>query len=254
MFIYEKNTHAEKGFYNVFYVDDINYPMHFHNTYEINYIADGSICISVDSKVYNLEKGDAIIIFPKQLHCYSSVGRSKICIASFSADMINEFAKSHDGLLPEDAVLYGWADMESRLMTKNYFMQKSILYEACAVLSESTVFKKGGYTKDLRLLHKILTYVDENYAQDCSLRTLCRELKYSYSYISKRFSQYMNMSYTEYLNRYRISRAVAMLSADGDLTVSRICTECGFDSQCSFNRNFKKYTGTTPVNVRLCAK
>ncbi|MBQ7717835.1 MAG: AraC family transcriptional regulator, partial [Clostridia bacterium] len=56
----------------------------------------------------------------------------------------------------------------------------------------------------------------------------------------------MGMSFTEYLNRFRINRAVYLLSTENKIPVSDVAHLCGFDSLCSFNRNFKRITGTTP--------
>lgn len=223
--------------------------MHFHNNFEINYVSEGELELTLDNTDYTLKAGDAVIIFPKQLHRYVRAKHSRTCIISFSADMISTFARKYEGMIPENSILKGLSVFEDKFLTKNYFTQKGFLYEICGILSENTTFKKEVYSKDLQFLHNILLFIDENYMYDCSLQTAAKTLKYSYSYISKQFTKYMNMSYSEYLNRYRIDRALMLLTSDKNLTISRICTECGFDSLCSFNRNFKKYTGTTPSSI-----
>lgn len=164
--------------------------------------------------------------------------------------MISTFAKKYEGMLPENSIIKGASVFKDKFTSENYFTQKGVLYEICGILSDSTSFKENTYSKDLQFLHKILMFVDENYMHDCSLQTVAKSLQYSYSYVSKKFMQYMNMSYTEYLNRYRIDRALTLLRFDNNLAISRICSDCGFDSLCSFNRNFKKYTGTTPSNIK----
>ena len=149
-------------------------------------------------------------------------------------------------MVPDCNLISGLSIFADRVLTKNHYVQKGILYEICGMLEDSTGFHKEENQKDLNLLHKILMYIDENYKNDCSLRTVAAILNYSYTYISKRFSQYMGMSYTEYLNRFRVSRAVYLLDSGNYTTISSVCSECVFDSICSFNRNFKKYAGATP--------
>ncbi len=53
----------------------------------------------------------------------------------------------------------------------------------------------------------------------------------------------------EYLNRYRINLAVYMLTSEKHMQIQEIAEKCGYDSLCSFNRNFRKCTGSTPSEV-----
>lgn len=249
MIYYEKKWPYGKSFYEALWVDNLYFPMHFHNNFEFNYVSKGELEVTLDNKNFTLKAGEGLFIFPKQLHMYVRKNPSRTCVIEFSADMISSFAKKYEGMLPENSIINGISISEDKFRSENYFTQKGILYEICGILSDNTTFKQNTYNKDLQFLHKILTFIDENYMHDCSLQTVAKSLKYSYSYISKKFTQYMNMSYTDYLNRYRIDRALTLLRSDNSLSISRICSECGFDSLCSFNRNFKKYTGTTPSDI-----
>lgn len=249
MFVYEKKWPYGKSFYEALWVDNLYFPMHFHNNFEFNYVSDGELDVMLDDKTFKLKAGGGLFIFPKQLHSYIHTQPSRTCVIEFSADMIGNFARKYEGMIPENSIVHGTSIFENNFVTKNYFTQKSVLYGICGILSENTSFKNHTYSKDLQFLHKILTFIDENYMHDCSLQAIAQAMQYSYSYVSKKFTQYMNMSYTEYLNRYRIDRALTLLRSDHTLTISSVCTECGFDSLCSFNRNFKKYTGTTPSDI-----
>lgn len=249
MFVYEKDWPYGQSFYTAFWIDDLYYPMHFHNNFEINYVSEGELQLTLDSRNFTVTAGEAVIIFPKQLHMYIRDKHSKTCVIEFSSDMISSFAKKYEGLLPENNILHGVSVFKDKFLTENLFTQKGILYEIFGMLEENTAFKKEVYSKDLQFLHKILLFVDENYMHDCSLEAASKALKYSYSYVSKKFTQYMKMSYTEYLNRYRVDRAATLLTSNSELPISRVSSECGFDSLCSFNRNFKKYAGKTPSEL-----
>ena len=246
MLIYEKEWYDRKGFYTTYTMDTLNYTHHFHNTFEINYIFEGEIDVTIDDLSYTLHKGDAVMIFPGQIHSYTSEKPSKMFSVMFSTDMIGSFSKKYSGMLPDCNLISGLSIFADRVMTKNHYVRKGILYEICGMLEASTGFHKEEYKNDLKLLHKVLMFIDANYKSDCSLKTVAGILNYSYTYISKRFSQYMGMSYTEYLNRFRVSRAAYLLDSGNYASISAVCSECGFDSICSFNRNFKKYAGVTP--------
>ena len=101
----------------------------------------------------------------------------------------------------------------------------------------------------MELLDKIFTFVNENYTEECTLKRVSEELKYDYSYLSKFFSEYVGMSFNEYINRVRISKACYMLK-NTDNTIIKISDACGFSALRSFNRNFIKITGMTPTEYR----
>ena len=135
----------------------------------------------------------------------------------------------------------------------NIYLQKAVLYKALGKLSQSTEFVKANISGEFKLIHRILTFVEEHYSETCSLKEVSKVLKYDYAYLSKRFVKTMNMSYTEYLNRYRIARACYLISNER-IAMGDICVKCGFENARSFNRNFKKYTGVTPSKYKTVSE
>lgn len=63
------------------------------------------------------------------------------------------------------------------------------------------------------------------------------------------FKKAIGMSPIEYLNEYRIRQAVRLLK-DSSLPVTEICLDCGYNNMGNFLREFRKYTGTTPLQYR----
>lgn len=63
------------------------------------------------------------------------------------------------------------------------------------------------------------------------------------------FNQYMQKSYYDYVNEYRVEE-FKRLVAEGDsvkYTLSAMASMCGFSSRASFFRHFKNITGVTPA-------
>jgi ligand-binding sensor domain-containing protein/AraC-like DNA-binding protein len=77
------------------------------------------------------------------------------------------------------------------------------------------------------------------------LATLTNVSSHKLSYI---FSQYMNMSFYDYVNRYRVDEFKAIVAAYGvdTLTLSALAEKAGFSSRASFFRHFKEIEGITP--------
>jgi AraC-like DNA-binding protein len=66
--------------------------------------------------------------------------------------------------------------------------------------------------------------------------------------ISAVLNQYLNKSFNEFINAYRIAAIKARLlsSSDKNLTIAGLAYECGFNSQPTFQRAFKSIQGESP--------
>ena len=82
-----------------------------------------------------------------------------------------------------------------------------------------------------------------------SLFDIAEKLGYNYHYLSKKFNKTFSMSFTEYLNSYRLEQALTLLT-ETDFNITEIAIESGFQSIRSFNEIFKQHTGTTPAKYR----
>lgn len=62
------------------------------------------------------------------------------------------------------------------------------------------------------------------------------------------FSQYMNMSFYDYINRYRVDEFKSVVAIHGvdSLTLSALAEKAGFSSRATFFRHFKEIEGITP--------
>lgn len=244
--MYEKEYENPNYRFLSYDVDNLNWHIHYHESFEICYLIDGEINITIDTVLYNLKQGDSVIIFPRQLHKYKTDKKSKMRVITFMPDLIPEFTNSYKNMLPEKNDIKGIADFEKYFDASNIFAQKGLLYSVFGILTESTNFKEAASNEESQLLLKILRYVEKNFKTQCLLQTVAEELSYGYSYLSRTFKKRMGMSYTEYLNKFRINRALYLLGNQKHMQIQQIAEECGYDSLCSFNRNFKRFTGCTP--------
>ena len=73
---------------------------------------------------------------------------------------------------------------------------------------------------------------------------------YSKSHFMKYFRQYMGLSFVQYLNDYRLSKAAGLLVSTED-SVTDIAQRCGFDNLSYFNRLFRRKYGMTPGRYRM---
>ena len=62
------------------------------------------------------------------------------------------------------------------------------------------------------------------------------------------------LTFTEFLNRYRLRHAAKLLTNNHDLNINEIGDESGFNSRITYNRLFRDYYGMSPSEYRAISK
>ena len=224
---------------------------HLHNSFELVFLTEGEMRITVDKKPYTLISGDSLLIFPNQIHEFVSVLEGKIFICIFSPDLVDTYLPMFKGKLPASNLIRRGTVTEellSELSEDNILISQSILYFLCARFHEGTSYTPAP-SKDKALIEKIFSFIEQNYRGECTLGELAAYTSYNYVYLSRYFKSHTSLSFIEYVNGYRIDAACCELK-DTDKTVLSIAYECGFESLRNFNRVFKKLVGMTPKEYR----
>lgn len=233
------------------YGRDFNFPNHLHRSFEFITVLSGSMTVTVNKQVHTVKKGEAVLIFPNQLHSLQSE-KCEHMLVIFSPDIVPAYYKKMQNKEPKNSKFtlneHIIREIDALSEQSSKIKMKSILYYVCSVLDEKCEYIEAK-REDERLLYKIFDFVEQNYAKDCSLEALCHTLGFSYYYLSRYFTNLVGMSFNSYVNRYRISKACYILN-NSNCTVLEGAYECGFTSLRSFNRNFKIHTGVTPQEYR----
>lgn len=109
----------------------------------------------------------------------------------------------------------------------------------------------AGYEEaDGNINQSIISYIEENYSlQGLSLDYLAEYFHMSQSRISVIIKNSLGMGFHEYITTLRVNKAKTLLLTTNK-TISDIAAECGFSSQQTFFRSFKKITGQTTTQIR----
>lgn len=63
------------------------------------------------------------------------------------------------------------------------------------------------------------------------------------------FKRRTNKTLSQFVSHVRVAHAMHLL-AEEDMSISKVCFECGFTNLSYFNRQFKAVTGKTPFIYR----
>ena len=256
MFYYEKREEINRDWFVVEEEVDFSYPLHLHRWYEIVLLLEGELDIVIDGVTYNMKQYDSLFIFPDQTHEYISTKpcRHKLCL--FKPELIAYFNSKIQSCIPVNPLknMSGSPWVELFRTMKNTDSVESIkgimyYYTGMFTADEFTPVSEIDAPDRLDLMHRIFRFADEHFAENCTLTDLAAHIGYDYSYISKLFSEKINMSFTEYVNMLRIDRACYLLKST-ELPVLDISEQCGYGSLRSFNRNFLRRMNMTPRDYR----
>jgi AraC-like DNA-binding protein len=93
---------------------------------------------------------------------------------------------------------------------------------------------------------RAIFYIEGHFKDAISLERCAEDVGMSYAHLSRIFKKETSFSFSEYLNRFRVSKA-KMLLAERKLAIKQIIEEAGFTNYNYFFKVFKDIEGITPV-------
>lgn len=138
---------------------------------------------------------------------------------------------------------------ESDLTSQLYV--KSSLLHIFATLSEHSLFLsvERNFDKRVESIKTALRFIEENYHTKIYISDLAGLVNLNEQYFCRLFKKAIGHSPIDYINAYRIKQAKRLLEGN-DLQVTEVCLECGFNNLGNFIQEFRKRTGTTPLQYK----
>lgn len=242
---------------------------HYHPEYEIVYIhrADGTRHIG--EHIARFEQSDLVFIGPYIPHLNFDYG-IKTPYEKVVIQLREDFLSKAFALVPE---LSQVRELFEKAKQGVYFTgeTKERIGERLKKLPELTRFEQliemltifqdlatspdlvvldakpiaGQYKlKEQQRLKVVYAYIEEHYKDKIDIVQMAELTHLTHAAFCRYFKKMTLMTFTEFVNQYRINQAKTLLLLDK--TVSEVCFDCGFESLSYFNRIFKKITGDNP--------
>ncbi len=115
---------------------------------------------------------------------------------------------------------------------------------------ETCSYVAGIKSRTGQLYLKIKTYIEKNYGDsELNLKKCSEDLYLSSNYISMILKKETGKTFVDYLNEYRIKKALELLSGPEN-RVYEVSTQVGFTHPTYFSSVFKKITGVSPKQYK----
>ena len=248
---------------------------HIHKAVELLYVKEGSYTVSLDNTRYEIGEGDLILFCSGAIHHVvtgESVQNSYYVIKippTFFLDFARRDAGTeyamrfalnrrenkcfwHKEELKESAIKRVLDTLVSEFTQEKYASEVAIKLKVMELLL--TILRHDAQSEPLvndqtsYLIYSVMNYVQERFAEDINEKELAKSYGMSYSHFSRSFKKVTGMTFKNYLNRTRISKAEQLLFLKG-CSVSEAAIACGYNSISYFIKVYRLFTGTTPYKA-----
>jgi AraC-like DNA-binding protein len=249
------------------------YPLHWHNYIEVLYVVKGSISVNINAGTYELVENEVEIVNVDEPHrIFSKDKNNKVIIfhidpyffEKYYNDIKNMFfytnsseegaqeGEEYDELRTFLSILLCELvqksdnydeEIENTLVELLYHLINNFHY----LMHEQEELREND--EQLDRYHRISKYIYNNYNNNITLQDIADKEFLSTHYLSHEIKYSTGYSFTELINLTRVEESVKLL-LDSDKTISEISEEVGFSHTRYYNKNFKLYYKTTPLNYR----
>lgn len=255
MISYEANRFGNSNYIEYSVLTDFCFPLHLHRCLEFVMVTDGTLGIGINTEKYLVHQGEGVLILSNEPHSFFSDEHSAMKSVIFSPELVPSFLNR----VGEKTAMNPVFSVSPLLMDTlipafsgqkpvDVLEAKGILYLLCSSFLQQVTLVKNG-SKNLPLLNRILSYVEEHFAENLTLSTLSAALGYDYYYLSRYFSNTLRIPFHSYLTEYRICYAASLIEQK-KYPITDIAYLSGFSSIRTFNAAFQKVKGMTPSAFR----
>lgn len=225
---------------------------------------DGSVII--DSKVFRLKVGTAILIYPHQFHLYADIASANISWVFITFEVENQGMLSNKENLVftlSDYAMITLSLLINTYISKNIAKTNSsgneriliatiiseLQFALLSVVKENNANILETYSGSQQLMQKIVEFIYQNLNQQIQIEDVAKHVHFSASHLRRLFKKSLRLSLGAYIRQARIHRA-SFLIRSTQMSFSQIATKCGFSSLFSFSRTFMQEVKMSPTSYR----
>lgn len=271
---HQRNLTYEDYPFNLFVTDIPEFPPHWHEELEIIYVLEEELVIGLNNEIYTLKPRDILLINSSEVHFFvTPPKKSKRIILQFEQRLFgplsammreNKFVTPHLSSSNESETqvhqslerqILSIIEEYSKMRQGFQLVIQARLYDFMVVLLRQVPMEKyssmerSKHLKRLERLEHVFEYVADNYAKEITLNEIARTANFSVYHFTRFFKETTGMTFIQYLNNFRVSKAVKYLTETDD-PITEVAFRSGFDSIKTFNRVFKQLKGCSPSSFK----
>ena len=246
---------------------------HFHPEYEIVYVEAQKGTRHIGDHISRYEVSDLVFVGPNIPHLNFDYGVQTDCsqvIVQMKEDFLGRefldlpelklirelFERARKGLSFSGETKNQVAALLKLLPGMTHFEQLITLlkiFQLMALSNEVTELDSCPVSqrfqgKEQERMNKLYRFIEENYHRDIKINEMAAMAHLTTAAFCRYFKKNTRMTFTDFLNQYRVNQARKMLLHDKNVTEA--CYGSGFENLSYFSRTFKKFAGENPSQFR----
>ena len=249
------------------------YYWHFHPEFELTFIEAPQGTRRVGNHVGQFEGSDLVFIGSNIPHLNFDYG-IRTEYKKVVLQIIEDFFKNDFVTTPELSAIYQLFENSKKVICFNgttkelvgkrlkeihhlpnfeQFIEVLSLFQMLATSNEKTFLHEFPFddfynNKEQNRLKIVYAFIENNFQRNITIDEMGQLTHLSKAAFCRYFKKMTRLTFTEFLNQFRIEQAKRLLKEDKNVTET--CYECGFESLSYFNRIFKKVVGQNPIQFK----
>lgn len=259
------------------YKTEFDFPLHFHEEYELNFIENAKgVKRVVGDSMEEIDDLELVLVGPNIPHAWFThkCQSDKIfeITIQFHRDLFHEtllkrtqlssirqlFEQSLKGILFSKETIQEIAPRIKALEHKTGF---DSMIELMIILNELAAAKDSRYLSGEKIynadyiymdsvrMEKLIEFMNANFARPVRLAEAATLVNMAETAFSRFFKTKTGVNFVDFLNDIRLGHAARLLIDTKD-SIAEVATACGFTNISNFNRTFKRQKGLTPKDFR----
>lgn len=246
--------------------------VHWHEDVEMMTVLTGKMAYNINDSIVEVNAGDTIFINSRQLHFSTDVDNiycTYIITVIHPRLLISSPEVESEYILPiitnpdiqyilfrkDEETAKKIADLTRELnksagnqfeITRCFFQ----IWHYILISAEVNITELSeNYYQRIECLKNMIGFIKDNYKDKILLESIAASGNMSKSSCNNIFKKYTGHTPNEYLIRYRLDKAMELLTTT-DSSIQNISSKCGFNSSSYMTEQFVKYYHLTPREFR----
>ena len=242
-----------------------------YSAVEVLLTIEGAVTYTVADTVYQVRKGEVLIIPPDMPHSLSMEEGSSRYLFLFEPDAIMTMRDIKSIAMYFNKPFHLRDGSEAHVRIRELLLRARDTYEkremmwntvcySCILRIYATLGQQylsgirprtddGMRNMDSEVITAVMTYINNHYREELSLEDVARFAGFSRYYFSRSFKRQTGYSFKDYLCQKRLQVAMDLLIRT-NRSMRDVAIESGFGSVATFNRVFREKKGCTPTQYR----
>ena len=247
---------VEEGFSNFYYCEELQSPFyapHCHSHIEFVFVTNGTLEITIESKLFQVTPGFVTVIMPYQVHSYSGNEDCRIFILACPIEYFHEYRQMLIGKIFEPS--YAKTSEAHKIMIEEIIKdnfsddlkKKSLIYYTISALLNNCEIKEIE-SFEYETYRKAVIYISTHYTESITLKKTAYYIGVTPTHLSHVLNSGGKPGFLGIVNSLRAYHAKYLLEQK-KYSISEVALESGFGSIRNFNRIFKEYFNCNPKDI-----